>query len=298
MYIGSSPTREQEDKVIHNRRRKSRLSGIPPLQPAESLVSLSSTSEEIVENLLRPGAFDDDTEEEDGRTTPTGKHKARVIQWQETLIAATPKGRKSTGYPKSSPSSPMPGTLITPNSSFFDSYTSIPDEKPPKMHATCQTEPSFSQSATHQPSNAPVSQRKTKPLSRTMSMEQRQLFISRLGAAYAEKATIYVVPKADVHVIADTARDTGFIASVVTNEVEGDDQSLLVIGRDEEEVEKLLARVQQAERNKVTEKMTSASSSSADYAPEKPRSSTSALKAAAGGAVVGAVGAWAGLAFS
>lgn len=136
-----------------------------------------------------------------------------------------------------------------------------------------------------------------------MSHEQRELFISRLGAA--SRATIYILPKADIHEIADAARLVHLFASVVTNADEEDDQSLLIIGKREGDVKKLLSRVQQAEQSNTAatgaraQTPTSPAPSGMEYTPEKPRSTTSyALTAAAGGAVVGAVGAWAGLAFA
>ncbi|KAH6914713.1 hypothetical protein BKA70DRAFT_1557100 [Coprinopsis sp. MPI-PUGE-AT-0042] len=297
MHLRSTPVRDDEepegDKAItRDRRRKSRPSGIPALKPSDTLLSLNTSSQELVETLLRPGAFDDheeDTEPEDSQvsSTPTGK-AARIIKWQETLRAATPKGKTSPGgvrYPRSSPDSPMPGTLIVPNASFFQSHSSIDqDTKPSSTEVNYPTSPSSC------PASLVPTPKKTrgKPLARSMSMEQREEFLARLGPV--SSAVIHVLPKADIHTIADAARDLGFIASVATNENEEDEESLLILGRDEGEVAKLLGLVQRAEDTKTRH------ASSKDSATEKPRSS--AMKVAAGGVVAGAVGTWMGLAFS
>ncbi|TFK25987.1 hypothetical protein FA15DRAFT_321386 [Coprinopsis marcescibilis] len=301
MTLGSPGNfKTEEDKKILQNRRRSRPSGVNPLKRSDTILSLTTSSQELVENLLRPGVLSDETDTE-GNGEATGEKNqrpSRVVKWQETLIQAAFDGRNGgLPRPKSSTSSPMPGTLITPNASFFVSSDSIAEEKPRVPIATRPTETSFS-SNTSVPQTSPL--REVKPLARSMSMEERQMFVSCLGAASNLRATIYVLPKADIEEVARAALDIGFAAHIATNENEDDDQALLILGSQEVEVEKLTKRIEEVEEAKQGGRVTcSASSSSPSYTPEKPRStSTSAFKAAAGGAVVGAVGLWAGLAFS
>ena len=123
-----------------------------------------------------------------------------------------------------------------------------------------------------------------------MSAEQRDFFLSQLGSSLS-KATIHVLPKQDVEAIAEEARDMGFLADVLMNDDEEDSQALLVVGRDDAEMDRVLARVKFVEQSR-NPGVGSAPPSAGGSSPG------SALKSALGGAVVGAVGAWAGLAWS
>jgi hypothetical protein len=296
MNLRATPAREAEGlgdvkASTRDRCQKSRPFGVPgPLKPSDTLLSLTTSSHEIVETLLRPGALHDHEEEEmepedsQASDTPTRK-AARIVKWQETLRAVTPPEKKPIRYPKSSPDSPMPGTLIVPNASFFQSQDSI-DSKPSSIEVNFPISPS-----SDVPSPVPTPKKtRTRPLVRSMSMEQRDEFLSRLGPV--SSAMIHVLPKADIYAIADAAQKLGFIAAVATNNNEEDEESLLVLGREEVEVAKLLALVQRAEDTKIRQ------TNSKDSATEKPRSSSSTMKVAAGGVVAGAVGTWMGLAFS
>jgi hypothetical protein len=227
--------------------------------------------------LSKPGVLDDDTEPEDNiapKFKPLKKGNTRIIQWQETVqVPANPNANLALTRPKSSPQSHMPGTLYTPNPSFFESRASIvKQEAGPEIMVTSPTASYASDSP------APF---KPKPLARTMSTEQREFFLSQIGST--SKAMIHVLPKAHVVNIAEEARDMGFLADIVMNDDEQDSQALLVVGKDDAELDKLLARVQLVQSEKKS-------------AP--PSTSGSTFKAVAGGAVVGVVSTWAGLAFS
>ncbi|RXW25741.1 hypothetical protein EST38_g20 [Candolleomyces aberdarensis] len=278
---GSPRETEEELKATLRGRRRSQA---PTIQASDSLRSLSTTSNEIVGILLKPGVLDDDTEPEDNiapKFKPLSRGNTRIIQWQETVqLPANPNANLALTRPKSSPQSHMPGTLYTPNPSFFESQTSIvKQEVGPEIIFTSPT-PSYT-------SDSPPPS-KTKPLARTMSTEQREFFLSQIGSA--SKAMIHVLPKAHVLDIAEEARDMGLLADIVMNDDEEDSQALLVVGKNDAEVDKLLARVQLAGQGKLQEKLEKKS------APSSTSGST--FKAVAGGAVVGAVSTWAGLAFS
>jgi len=118
-----------------------------------------------------------------------------------------------------------------------------------------------------------------------MSAVERDLFVSRLADEAA--ATIYVIPKADVEDIRSEAASLKFITHIVMSDEKTDTQALLILGRSERAVQALLRKVEDENRK-----------ASENKAQEGSVTATSALKAYAGGAVVGAVGAWAGLAFS
>jgi len=113
-----------------------------------------------------------------------------------------------------------------------------------------------------------------------MSMEEREAFVKSLNEA--SDATVYVLPKVDIHDVNATAVKLGFRTRIVMNERDEDDlQALLVLARDEESFEWLSEKIEKE-----------------DKALRKGQQSTRAFGLVAGGAVIGAVGAWAGLAFS
>jgi len=111
-------------------------------------------------------------------------------------------------------------------------------------------------------------------------MEEREAFVKSLNEA--SDATVYVLPKADIHEVNATAVKLGFRTRIVMNEWdEGDLQALLVLARDEDSFEWLSEKIEKE-----------------DKALRRGQQSTKAFRLVAGGAVIGAVGAWAGLAFS
>ncbi|CAA7258529.1 unnamed protein product [Cyclocybe aegerita] len=262
------PLRTEEDDQAFKRNRR-RLSAQPPIVRSESLVSLSTNSSDLVERLA---TLNDHSDEVNGKVT-------KVVRWEDTIVA-TPKKQKSAR-------SPMPGTLIppTPDSSFGSSLGSFAKQESPGVHLAAisateySSEGSTSSVAPPSPSPTPRAQ----PLTRTMSAVERDLFVSKLTSETA--ATIYTIPKADIRSIQEQATALKFIACTVMNNDPTDPQALLILGREEEAVQKLRQRIE--EENKKAGKGKASS-------PSK----VAALRAAAGGAVIGAVGTFAGLAFS
>ncbi|KAF8076770.1 hypothetical protein FPV67DRAFT_1472628 [Lyophyllum atratum] len=247
---GSTPERDEDTKATIRNRRRSSLAAA--LAPAPSLLSLDSESQEIVERLLRPGMFDDDDFQ-----TDAGGTVARVVQWQDTLAATSvkPKAKRVK----------MPGTLTSPSPE--SSMGSFPVDKTDKSAAPAASTIADAVDATPSP---PL--RRPKPLVRSMSVEERDVFLSSLGNSSG--ATVYVVPRDDIHSTHAEAIKLGFQARIVLGKDKSDPQGLLVLGRNEAAVRRLYEQV------------------------EVERKKSSSFRAAAGGAVVGAVGAFAGLAFA
>lgn len=253
--------RDEESKAfVRDRRRKSAVSA---LIPSDTALSLSTTSSEIVARLLQPGLFDNTREDETEETS-------RIIRWQETIApeSSKPKTRQL-----------MPCTLVapSPDSSFL---APSPSRSLQKVESPDLT-PTLVQAEFEEQLPALIPRQ---PLSRSMSAEQRDIFISKL--ADESVATIHVVPKVDAEAIRSRAASLNFITHLVMNDDKDDLQALLVLGRDESSVKDLVRKVE--EENKRS-----------GVKPKKgqPKSSSN-LKAVAGAAVVGAVGTWAGLAFS
>jgi len=258
MHIASTnPDHVEDSKATIRDRRRSSIEH-SRLAPGETLLSLSSNSQELVERLLQPGMFDDDTD--DGARDAKGKKTTKIVQWQETVQLATPF--------KSKRAVKMPCTLTTPSpESSRESLKPLPDKQGTSAPDISVLGPSNSEvSSTPSP-------RRSKPLVRSMSMEQREAFVSNLTDA--SDATIYVLPSSDIHSIHASAIKLGLHARIVMS-VDNGDQGLLVLGQDENAVHKMYKKVE----------------------IESKKTHSGRMSAVAGGAVVGAVGAWAGLAFS
>jgi hypothetical protein len=121
-----------------------------------------------------------------------------------------------------------------------------------------------------------------------MSASQREMFMSELKTE--AKATLCVFDKTDIAAMYTKAViHHKFVVQVMNND-KNDSQALLVVGQDEQAVHALLRQVE-AENERAQTKLKEVQS-------PKPESRSSKLGMAAGGVVVGAVGAWAGLAFA
>jgi hypothetical protein len=298
MQIASAPVglvREREEETKATIRNRRRLSAQPQLPVSDSLLSLSTNSSEIVARLLQPGMFDDTTHEEDasGRKAMDTK----IVRWQETLaIPTTPRAvpaLNNKGKGRYSTRSPMPCTLDTPETSFASSTNSVLKQgipAVPQVESPVEEEPQATPDEPARPFTPTQGQdtppRSAQPLVRSMSLEQREMFISKLTVK--SPATIYILPKADMPTVTASATALGFHACAVISDDVEDPEALLILGQDLAAVKKLFGKVEEENRNHAEQQKDGKG---------KPRSSLG-LKAAAGGAVVGAVGAWAGLAFA
>ena len=210
---------------------------------------------------MQPGIFDDDTDTDVEQGNLKDKKETKVVRWQETLQHQT--------LVKSKPTVKMPGSLTTPSpESSLGSSKFIHNKQSTTSTDKKSTLTRSNSGALSTPITAPK-----QPIARSMSVEQREMFISTLTTA--SDATVYVLPSVDIHGIHAAAVKLGFHARVVLSADENDPQGLLVLGRDEKAAHKLFKKVEM--ESKVP---------------------SGRLRVAAGGAVVGAVGAWAGLAFT
>ena len=241
--------RDEDTKAVLRDRRKSKNQVVP----SQTLLSLSASSQNIVENLLQPGLLCDDD-----------NHPARNVQWQESLLATPVK-------PK--PRVKMPGSLFDPSidSSQSQASSGNKQESPVVIEQDQLTQPATEADF---PSPSSTARHPPQPLVRSMSIEQRDAFLSDL--TQTSGAIAHVVPAGDVHNLQASAIKIGFHARVVVNKDKLNTEAVLVLGRDERAVQRLYEKVEM----------------------ERKQGSTSRLGAAAGGAMVGAVGAFAGLAFS
>lgn len=268
--------REEEKAFIRNRRRSAQ-----PVVTSDSLLSLSTNSSQIVARLLEPGIFDDT---EDDNFGAKGKI-SKVVRWQETIASSslnTPLKFKTPAR------SPMPGSLFppTPESSFASTRPSDVEE----ISVIIRQNIAFANPAVADDASAHSAstvEQRSLPLARSMSASQREIFMSELNTE--AKATLCVFDKTDIDAMYTKAVALHKFVFKVMNDDKADSQALLVVGQDEEAVHALLRQVEaENERTKTTIK----------EARNAKQGGPSNLSIAAGGVVVGAVGAWAGLAFS
>ena len=279
--LSPEPIEQKEDKVfIKNRRR---LLSQPELTSSDSLLSLSTNSSEIVARLLQPGIFDDTDE---GDSFEDKGKISKVVRWQER-IASSSNTSNTPLKPKALARSPMPGSLFppTPESSFMSNRTS--DVEEPSI-VVRQSNVAFAFPDDASANSLSTAKQCALPLARSMSALQREMFMSELSTE--AKATLCVFDKTDIAAMHAKAVTIHKFVFQVMNDDKDDSQALLVVGQDEEAVHALLRQVE-AENEKAKAKLKEVRAS-----PKQGRPSNFGL--AAGGVVVGAVGAWAGLAFS
>ncbi|KDR84117.1 hypothetical protein GALMADRAFT_236786 [Galerina marginata CBS 339.88] len=269
--------RDEETKAfIRNRRR---MSAQPPLGPSESLLSLTSSSNEIIARLTQPGMFDATS---DDHNEVGIMQRSRIVRWQETVAASPVKAMKRSN---NAARTLMPGTLIppTPETSFASSHDPVPT-KEEIVSAEC-SEASESMEIDNVSTVTPsTATRRAKPLTRTMSAMERDIFVSKLSDEAC--ASIYIIPKVDVADIVAKAISLKFFTHIGLCDDDDDSQALVILGRDQHGVDALLRRMENENRKPPFNKSNS------------PAKEPSTLKTAAGALVVGAVTTWAGLAFS
>ena len=235
--------REMESKAFIRDRR--RKSTTPAIVASDTISSLSTASNEIVARLLEPGIFDDTRVEDEAENT------SRIVRWKETIA---PESSKKTNIRQV-----MPGTLVapTPDSSFV----------------------TLQKAESSDPTQSILRQ----PLSRSMSVEQRNIFMSELAVQSA--ATLHVISREDADILQSQAASLNIITHLIISDDKNDSHSLLVVGRDKSSVRDLVRKVKEENRKAV--------SPNEDHLKSPPN-----LKTVAGAAMIGAVGTWAGLAFS
>jgi hypothetical protein len=224
-----------------------------------TLASLSTESSNILNRLFPPK----DTREH-GASTNNGDGKVGASLTSE--LHQTPNA-----FPKSPfrEGRIMPGTLITPRSSFF---TEIPVMEAIQYNEHGQSSSRASAVGPPPPSSMGAS---APPLVRSMSMEERTAFLDGLAELSREPpATVYSIHVHELHHIAEAARKHGFHTGTVLPQTCSREEGLLILGRDLRAVEDLLTKL------------------------SRENLKQSSIRAVAGGAVAGAVATFTGLALA
>lgn len=269
-----NPADEAGSVADRTGRLKRRLSVRFALVPAETLASLSSSSSELMEKLLTPGMMDDTCNSDD---------YGAVLKWKKTLIdgdhaSHEPAARVITAVDEQKKpiqvtgkllSREMPGTLFTPTASFA-STEPLPEGNiggSINMDDTIFLLPD-------------PDVKRPEPLQRTMSIEQRLLFLERLShSSESAPATLVSIPVDDVANVRRDAEKIGFIVRELSGG-EQDGQRWIILGTDAHAVDLLEKRFGEEDRKRTNARR------------------GGKLKAVAGGALLGAVATWTGLAFS
>ncbi|KAJ3970731.1 hypothetical protein EV361DRAFT_914610 [Lentinula raphanica] len=229
------------------------------LGPTPTLQSLTDSD---LEALLLPG---DKDVSDDGKADgdEVGEEERKIVHWKDRIEMLSAGGTITTR-------AIMPGTLITP----WSSIASIPEDiKEEIVDVESQESTASSSTETISVEIVSPSSSSPRPLARTMSMEERAGFMAHLEELSNAKA--YVVNPDDVAALLSQT-PKGLYTRHMVDEAAGRD--VLVVGRDEVEVNRLCVTLH-AERAKYAKRGIN-------------------FKAAAGGAVVGAVATFTGLAFS
>ena len=270
-----SPTEESGRNVLPptGSRLKRRLSVRFALVPEQTLASLSPTDTLLVEQLLQPGMMTD-------TVTPVDR-VAHVLQWRKTLNDTNLVGglKEESVQVKAEPppdttvpplSRTMPCTLVTPTASLTATEL-ISDQhiggSAMNMDETVYLLPDRSV-------------QKPKSLSRSMSFEQRSLFLQQLShSSSTAPATLLSLPLADLDSVRSDAEKLGFHVRVLP--CQEDNYRWVVLGTEEEATDLLAKKFLEEEKRSA-----------------RVKGQGSKLTAVAGGVVIGAVATWTGLAFS
>jgi len=262
-----------------SKKLKRRLSVRFALLPAGSLASLSSTSSEIVERLLQPGMMSSMSDDEDGQSP--------ILQWRRTLDdtrstsednseaseldVEAEKELHATNHTRSGTdlSRRMPCTLLTPTPSLA---STVPLSR---QHSSDRVDMNKTVFLDPEPETKP------RPLERTMSTDERSLFLDNLTqSSGAAPAMLFSVPLVDIETVQRDAEKLGFSVRVLPN------------GNSQEHRWVILAKEESA-ANFLEQRLTEE-----EEKGRKAKRGAGHLGAAASGALVGAVATFTGLAFS
>lgn len=267
---------------------KRRLSVRFALLPAGSLASLSTTSSEIVEKLLQPGMMsnvsdDDDDDDDDNGGGGGGNRNGQgaIMRWKRTLTS-----------PESPPEDTLELISGAGNEPYSTNHTSSGSGLSRRMPCTLRT-PTPSLVSTEPLSSHPTSdsidmnktvfldsdsESKPNPLARTMSADERSLFLDNLTqSSGVAPAMLFSVPLIDLKAVQYDAEKLGFSVRVLPN---GSlrEHRWVILAKEGDAAKFLEQRLTEEE--------------------EKERKTKGNLGVAAGGALVGAVATFTGLAFS
>ncbi|KAI6024472.1 hypothetical protein EDC04DRAFT_2723812 [Pisolithus marmoratus] len=256
------------------KRLKRRLSVRFALVPAETLASLSSSSSELVERLLTPGMMGDKCDSDD---------YGAVLRWKSTLVdgdspshepatrvvTAVDEEKKPVQVTGKLLSREMPGTLFTPTASLASTQ--------PLSEGNIGGSVNMNDTIFLLPD---PDIKKPKALQRSMSVEQRSLFLERLShSSESAPAALVSIPNGDVANVRQDAERIGFIVRELSSGGQ-DGQKWIILGTDAHAMDLLERRFDEEDRKRTNAQR------------------GGKLKAVAGGALLGAVATWTGLAFS
>ena len=268
--MSTSPTKERKERLEEDLSKALKSIGLGPLVPEEC----------------------------HGRH-PVG-YRARITASKDNDSKRS-KGQNTTAPIKfkmnSGPQTLMPGTLKAP--SWESSIEGLPNVElsPTKNSIGIQTSfRGFNCDAVSAPLSdlqfkSPPLVSKPLPLQRSQTLEQRQLFLASLSRA--SPASVYIHKRQDVDEVKVSAEAAKLHVRPVYNEDKEEEDVLLVIGSDLNAVEKLAEELTESIENP---KLNTASNIS--NTAGRTSSASSTFKAVASGAIMGALGTWAGLAFS
>ena len=258
-----------------------------PLQRTDTVISLPATSSEIVEGLLKPrGVFD---------------RAPKVVHWADTIVSppvSAPAAGPVAGTRRRTQRQPralMPCTLIppSPNSSTQSLPVIVKPEPEPEdvfgggsVGAQEQQQQQW-QSGTSSEEIAPsasssTSQQQPRPLGRSMSSLERDLFLSRISQEAL--ATVYIVPNEDLPNLTAEAAALQFSVHFRPASTDGDN-ALMIVGRNESAVEALNRKIQARDEEICRSR-------------GQPEGSITRIVKYTGVAAAAGVASWAGLAFT
>ena len=267
-YSTETPTQSQK--------LKRRLSVRFALLPAGSLASLSSTSSDIAERLLQPGMMSSMSADDENGQSP-------ILQWRRCLTgpnsplenteasglnAAEKRKSYAANHNRQGTvlSRRMPGTLQTPTPSLESTELLSSQYSSDHVNGVDFLDP--------EPERKPI------PLARTMSADERSLFLDNLAqSSGAAPAMLFSVPLVDLDTVKRDAEKLGFSVRVLPN---GTSQGhrWVILAKEEGAANFLEKRLTEEEEE------------------QKAKGRGGHLGAAASGALVGAVATFTGLAFS
>jgi len=252
---------------------KRRLSVRFALVPEQTLASLSPTDTQLVEQLLQPGMISNVVSPQD--------RVAHVLEWRKTLDDVDPMDARKEG-PVEVKAEPLSDHVVAPLSRRMPCTLSTPTAS---LTATeLITDQGIGGSALNMNETVYLlpdpDVKKTKPLSRSMSFEQRSLFLQQLNhSSSMAPATLFSIPLADLDSVQSDAEKVGFHVRVLPSGENGN--KWVVLGTEEEAINVLAETFLEEEKRNV-----------------RVKGGGGKLTAVAGGVVFGAVATWTGLAFS
>jgi hypothetical protein len=238
----------------------------------------------MLNDLTQPGFFSQETAPDDNKGSKDAAHTPRQVRI------------------KSGPKRLMPGTLMAPSwessiEGFLDDERSGggPKKESSPLKNSLGVQTSFA-SLDLDPVPSPPAASSPTPIQRSQTLENRELFLSSLSQT--SPATVYPHKKHELESVYASANAAKLHVRVVDGNETDEEDVLIVIGSDLHAVEKLKEELVKSIKSPTEGTTNTTNNFYITKAADSRSGSSSTMKAVAGGALVGVVGAWAGLAFS